>query len=314
LLERHRADSASLYGSPVLAYPVGDAGILLLEWQLMPSDAIARELRAVIEGNANHPSLGFVWGGAGSMLAALFMFEQTHDEEWKALYLRMFDGIWSRWSYDAALGCHLWTQDLYGAREQRIGGLHGFAGMASCLLRGASLLPSERREALIARTRRTLMATALRDGREANWPMSVGATSGPGNDVLRVQHCVGAPGMVNCLDALPMDPDTDALLLAAGELTWRAGPVAKLPSLCHGTPGSGYAFLKLFLRTGDEMWLMRARRFAMHAIEQAERGVAEHRQRKFSLWTGDLGLAIYLWDCVRATARFPTLDVFFQVR
>jgi hypothetical protein len=30
-----------------------------------------------------------------------------------------------------------------------------------------------------------------------------------------------------------------------------------------------------------------------------------------SLWTGDAGFAIYLWDCVQATSRFPTLDVFY---
>ena len=58
-------------------------------------------------------------------------------------------------------------------------------------------------------------------------------------------------------------------------------------------------------------WLERARAFAMHAIEQAyadERAVGRMR---YSLWTGDTGLAIYLFDCIRVTPRFPTLDVFF---
>ena len=27
-------------------------------------------------------------------------------------------------------------------------------------------------------------------------------------------------------------------------------------------------------------------------------------------WTGDIGLAIYLWDCITGDARFPTIDVF----
>jgi DUF1680 family protein len=116
--------------------------------------------------------------------------------------------------------------------------------------------------------------------------------------------------MVNCLAPLPRDPHVDALLMAAGELTWRAGPTTKLPSLCHGASGSGYAFLKLHARTGDERWLERARRFAMHGIEQAERGVRQHGQRKFSLWTGDLGLAAFLCDCIRVVDRFPTLDTF----
>lgn len=33
-------------------------------------------------------------------------------------------------------------------------------------------------------------------------------------------------------------------------------------------------------------------------------------QARYSLWTGDLGLACYLWDCLQGDARFPTLDVF----
>ena len=32
---------------------------------------------------------------------------------------------------------------------------------------------------------------------------------------------------------------------------------------------------------------------------------------RHSLWTGDIGLAIFLWDCLHETPRFPTLDVFF---
>jgi hypothetical protein len=68
--------------------------------------------------------------------------------------------------------------------------------------------------------------------------------------------------------------------------------------------------LKLHARTGDGRWLYRARKFAMHAIDQCDRAVKKYGQMKFSLWTGDLGLAIYLWDCIRISAKFPTLDVF----
>ena len=31
---------------------------------------------------------------------------------------------------------------------------------------------------------------------------------------------------------------------------------------------------------------------------------------RYSLWTGDIGLAVYLWDCVKGEPRFPTIDVF----
>jgi DUF1680 family protein len=65
-----------------------------------------------------------------------------------------------------------------------------------------------------------------------------------------------------------MPPD---LLLGGAELTWHAGPLAKGAGLCHGTAGNGYALLRAYEVTGDEAWLDRARRFAMHALEQVER-------------------------------------------
>ena len=66
----------------------------------------------------------------------------------------------------------------------------------------------------------------------------------------------------------------------------------------------------LYRRTGDPMWLERARAFAMHGIVQTEAEAHRHGRMRHSLWTGDLGFAIYLWDCIRGGAAFPTLDVF----
>jgi hypothetical protein len=60
----------------------------------------------------------------------------------------------------------------------------------------------------------------------------------------------------------------------------------------------------------DSIWLDRARAFAMHAIEQSERHLREFGQRRYSLWTGDLGLAHYLSSCIEANNQFPTMDVF----
>jgi hypothetical protein len=58
------------------------------------------------------------------------------------------------------------------------------------------------------------------------------------------------------------------------------------------------------------MWLDRARAFAMHGIEQSERSKRRPAQRKLSLWTGDLGLASRLGDCIHARSDSPTLDAF----
>jgi hypothetical protein len=94
-------------------------------------------------------------------------------------------------------------------------------------------------------------------------------------------------------------------------LIWQAGPPRKGLGLCHGTAGNGYAFLKLFRRSGDQRWLYRARGFAMHAIEQHRRDTTKYGQRRYPLWTGDPGLAIFLSNCIAGTDRFPTMDNFF---
>jgi hypothetical protein len=108
----------------------------------------------------------------------------------------------------------------------------------------------------------------------------------------------------------PHDEQLTELLIAGGELTWQAGPLKKGANLCHGTAGNGYAFLKLFERTGNELWLERARGFAMHAIEQIEQTTARYGRGRHTLWTGDPGTALYLHNCLTATAAFPTLDHF----
>ena len=127
---------------------------------------------------------------------------------------------------------------------------------------------------------------------------------------MLMQYCHGAPGFVVCLADLP-GTSLDDLLVAAGEATWAAGPLTKGSNLCHGTAGNGYAFLKLFRRTGDAQWLDRARAFATHAIAQTEADEQRFGRLRYSLWTGDPGLAVYLMDCIGLMPRFPTLDVFF---
>jgi hypothetical protein len=116
--------------------------------------------------------------------------------------------------------------------------------------------------------------------------------------------------VVSLAAVAPADEVLSDLLLSGGELTWRAGPLRKGAGLCHGTAGNGYAFLKLFERTGDELWLERARAFAMHAITQVERTAARYGRGRHTLWTGDPGTALYLHSCLTATSTFPTLDHF----
>jgi hypothetical protein len=311
LLEAHRADSLKLTGQPILGYPIGDAGILLLQFKLTPSAVIADELFRVVGANAEHPARGLLWGGSGSALAALFMMKLSGEDRWRELFLTIVQSLWRYWEYDHDVGCHLWMTDLYGAREKRVMALHGLPGIVFPLLLGREHLAPEQSRILVERVSHAMEKTVVRDGEFANWPLSLGNGVDPAASVLRVQHCIGAPGFINSFAThLPRADGVDELLRAGGELIWRAGPLVKMPSLCHGVPGSGFAFLKLFERTGEAKWLDRARRFAMHAIAQNQRFTREYGVRKFSLWTGDLGLAVYLSRCIEATASFPTLDEF----
>jgi Lanthionine synthetase C-like protein len=214
---------------------------------------------------------------------------------------------------EAAGGTWGWVQNLYGRVETLIGAGHGFVGNVYPAVRGAAFIAPELRDAFASRAMAFLQATALRDGDCVNWWPRVPPYS-PANKPPLVQDCHGAAGVVCRLAPLPRSvPDAaawDHLLLQAGEMVWQAGPLAKGVAFCHGTAGNAHTFLHLYARTGDERWLARARAFAMHGIVQVEQERVRHGQGRHTLWTGDLGMACVLWDCIRGRPGFPTLDVF----
>jgi lantibiotic modifying enzyme len=141
----------------------------------------------------------------------------------------------------------------------------------------------------------------------ANWPPEASESLRTGRTAqIRTQWCHGAPGIITSLSSVaPTDDEHERLLLAGGELTWLAGPLTKGANLCHGTAGNGYAFLALLERTGDEVWLERARAFAMHAIGQVARERGKYGRGRYALWTGDPGTALYLADCLDGGGRLP---------
>ena len=292
------------YGQTVPAYLTGQSGILLLMYKLDPCRETARQLEEQIRANVDNPANELMWGAPGTMLAALTMFDWTGEERWSELYLAGAEHLWEEWHEDEELGW-LWTQHLSGKTSRMLGTVHGFAGNVGALLAGPH--PPERWDALLRRAGQTLAQTAQVDGDVVNWPPT--ADSGTGTN--RVQWCHGAPGLVCALArSVPDGSVALDLLQGGGELTWQAGPLAKGPGLCHGTAGNGYAFLKLHARTGRALWLRRARAFAMHAIDQCEDARRVHGRGRYTLWTGDLGVAVYLWHCINAQALVPTIDVF----
>jgi hypothetical protein len=280
-----------------------------VQWRLTGSTEAAERLHAAIAANIPNPTNEALWAAPGTMVGALRMLGWTGEQRWRDLYLANVDQLWRTWLRSERPRCYLWTQDLYGRVAQLLGAAHGFAGNAYALLAGASLLPVGQREALYDRCVETLRATAMLEGDAANWPPSIEAP-GSGPHKILVQWCHGAPGIVTALAPFPAgrSAELDDLLIRAGNTVWRAGPLSKGGGLCHGTAGNGCALLALHQRTGDAIWLERARSFAMHAIDQSERAREQFGQRRYTLWTGDPGLAIYLWQCLSETSGVPMLD------
>jgi len=285
----------------------GDTGILLTAARLNGIPTVVAQIGEAIDGNADNPCREFMYGAPGTAVASLAMWRETGDAIWVERFRRDIGRLCSQLRPRVDTDCLIWEQEL-GYLASHLGAVHGFAGNLLPAIQGWSLLSTEERRDWSACIERTLRATAIRQGKLANWPQSQGRHR-PGRTAILVQHCHGAPGIVNAL-AYFADSRIDDLLTAAGELTWHAGPLVKGGGLCHGTAGNGFAFLKLFRRTKDEIWLDRARRFAMHACRQSNAARQQHHQSRYSLWTGDLGLAIYLWHCVNLDDRFPTQDFF----
>lgn len=297
-------------GSVVPSYFLGEVGIFLIEWRVAPSAAVADRMFDAIRANIPNPTNEALWAAPGTMVAAWHMARWTGESRWRDLFGENVAQLFRTWQRSDHAPCHLWTQDLYGRIVQLLGAGHGFAGNVDPLLRGAASLTADERTQLFERCADTLRVTALAEGGGVNWPPGVGPPR-PGRTTPLVQWCHGAPGIVTGLAHFPstISPVVDDLLLRAGATVWEAGPLVKGHGLCHGTAGNGYAFLALYRRTGDPVWLERARAFAMHAIGQQQRMQERHGRGRYTLWTGDPGLAVYLWHCIEGAGGLPSLDV-----
>jgi hypothetical protein len=286
----------------------GESGMLLVGYLLSASQAVAGRLEACVATNIGNEANDLVSGSPGTMLAALAMLERTGEARWRVLLERASADLWERW-LPGPDGCWLWTQRLWGKVWQHIGAAHGLAGNV-CVLELVSRRLGAETSVLRERALTTIAALAFRENGLVNWSPRVGTQSvADGDRPIRVQWCHGAPGVVTSLAGLARDDaELAELLLSAGELTWTAGPLVKGAGLCHGTAGNGFAFLKLFELTQDEVWLARARRFAAHALLQVERSRSEYGHGRYSLWTGDAGVAVYASQCISGRAGMPTID------
>jgi hypothetical protein len=267
----------------------GEAGVVLVAWRLAPSAALADRLLELVRANVANEAEELMWGSPGTLIAAHAMGDWTGERRWRDAWDESAEALLARRENG------LWTQRLYGQEYTSLTPPHGLVGNVQALAQGRDATTLKHDAALI------LEETAVREDGLANWPPRPRPELAGPDGQIRVQWCSGSPGIVvGAADYLDED-----LLLAGAELPWHTGPpgLEKGPSICHGTSGNGYAFLKTFERTGDEHWLERARRFAMHALEQVKR-----LPGRSSLWTGNLGVALYVADCIDARGRYPFLE------
>jgi hypothetical protein len=228
------------------------------------------------------------------------MYDRTGEERFGRLWRESARALLARQEPDG-----LWTQDLYGDRLRYLGAAHGFAGNVRALFAAPDWLDAA--PDVEARAISAARAFAITEGKLANWAaLDIGSRIGA---APRVQWCHGAPGVITSLAHLGDHDDAHSdLLAAAGRLVWEAGPPARNACLCHGTAGNGFAFLALFSRTGEELWLERARAFAMHATAQVARLRDMTGHGRYTLFTGDLGAALFAAACVTLNPAFPGID------
>jgi hypothetical protein len=271
----------------------GEAGLLLVAWRFDADRELADALFERVCENVDNEADELMWGSPGTMLAARQMGAWTGEQRWDEAWGESAEALLARRDADG-----VWTQRLYGGTRRQLGPVHGLVGNVHALLQGGYEELGPETAAILARE------AVVEDGL-ASWPALVGDVL-ERNDQIRVQWCHGAPGIV-CTAAPYLEEE---LLLAGAELTWRAGAhrEEKGACLCHGTAGNGFALLKTFDRTGDERWLARARRFAVHALGQAERTREQAGRGRYSLFTGDLGVALFAAACLAPDPRFPVLD------
>jgi hypothetical protein len=264
----------------------GLAGIVYVAWRLGRAPELADELYELVRANVGNEAEEVMWGPPGTLLIAHAMLESTGESRWRDARDETATALLSRRDADG-----LWVQRMYGQEFRGLQPWHGLVGNAAAL----RLADGE--------TAAVLERTAVIEDGLANWPYRERPELASPDGLIRLQFCCGAPGIV----ALASHYLAEDLLVAGAELAWSAGPpgMEKGPCICHGTAGTGYAFLKLFGRTDDERWLDRARHFAMHALEQVER----RGYGRYSLYTGDIGVALFAADCIEARAEIPVFDL-----
>ena len=301
VLAFHSRREANFADSPFC----GELGIRFVKQVLAPTAENSIELKLLIDRAVSSKCREILFGGPGALAMAHILW-RSGDSSYREVCTKASQQILGQRERDAVSGARIWTQKL-GTHRQFIGAAHGNVGNFGVLIRVLRDLGEMNAvQELIRDAENFLLSHALVEGDLANWRR--GAEGTEYDSLLVVHWCHGATGVVTDLSGCisPAEsPVLNDLFLKAANLVWMAGPLAKGSSLCHGTAGSGLACLKMFERLSEEVWLERARGLAMFAIEQYRSTLEKIGQARFSLWTGDLGLAVFLRDVLKQHGTLP---------
>jgi len=290
---------------------IAELGYLVTINKIEPTNGNSDAAIELIKANLQNTVLELLWGSPGSIL---YLASLIDSGKVSSKYISLLDEglqfLRTQLVLSPSRNARLWKQNLYDEQVCLLGAGHGFAGNSLAVLRACDHLSEEDCQFWKELIVETAIRTADTEDGFSNWQQSVDQHREERTDWL-VQFCHGSPGVVICLSELMGDDsEFDRVILQAGELTWKAGPVKKGSGFCHGTSGNGWAFLKLFKATGDELWLDRAKTFSAIAISQADERRKEVGQGRYSLWTGDQGVALFADACISHNFTIPTLERF----
>ena len=215
---------------------MGDVEILLVQWRLSPSDALADQIFAGVAANVENPAREVMWGAPGTVLAALFMFRQVATNAGRKSTAEILNSSLTELEKNddttATSTADLWTVNILPLAPSRVTAANVFA-----ILKGRKYLDSQTLKLVESRAKETTERSAKADAAYANSPAGLGGTASSYNTV-------GAPGMITCLADLPAGADEvfDQLLAKGGELIWRAGPPQKARTCVTAPPAMATPF------------------------------------------------------------------------
>ena len=265
----------------------GESGLLLVAWRLAPTGELADRLLARVRSNVENDANEIMWGSPGTMLAAHAMLEWTGEQRWADAWQESAEELRRRREPDG-----LWTHHLYGRASRGLGPVHGAVGNVLALLQGG------RDETLERETNELLVRTAVVEDGLANWLEG----SPP-----RIQWCHGAPGIVTCGGAVHRGgapgrrsrADLASRALRAGE---------GLRASAMGRPATATRSSRRSNAPATSAGSSVRRRFAVHALAQVELARARRGRGRYSLLTGDVGVALYAAGCLECRSEYPVMD------